>query len=284
MKRDEILHQHAWKADLRLDFERRVQGTVLAHCRHEGPLRVQKALYPEGRDLCQAIILHPPSGIVGGDVLQIEAHVGPQAQVQLTTPGAGKTYGSAGPYATQRIELTVESGATLEWLPQETIVFDAARIKLSTHVHLTGDSAFLGWDIYCLGRAASGERFDQGHVSMAYRLSRDGQPLWVERGQFSGSDPLLGSPVGLATHTVCGTLMLAYSDIEAQAASLVAQCRETAPIGDAQFGVTVLPGLLLVRYLGNHSEAVRQWFTTIWSVLRPAYLGREAVPPRIWNT
>ena len=134
------------------------ERTVLRDNRHCGPLRVQKALYPEGEGVCQAIVLHPPSGIAGGDHLLISATVGAGAHAQLTTPGAGKWYRSGGPEASQRLELTVEEGAALEWLPQETIVFDGARARMETRVRLAADSRFIGWDILCLGRAAAGGR------------------------------------------------------------------------------------------------------------------------------
>ncbi len=284
MNRDEQCHQSSWKAVLHLGFEKRKETTVLAHCRHEGPLRVQKALYPEGKDLCQVIVLHPPSGIVGGDDLQITVEASEQSLVQMTTPGAGKLYGSAGPLATQSVNISVGAGALVEWMPQETIVYDAARANLHTHVNLSADSTFFGWDIYCLGRLASGEVFNQGAVNVSYRLERDGEALWIERGRFLGDDPLLHSVVGLDDRSVCGTLMLSYKGIDASAKDLMALCRETAPIDDSLYGVTFLPGLLLVRYLGQSSEAVRSWFTELWTRLRPEYLERPAVLPRIWNT
>lgn len=284
MNRDERLHQSSWKAVLHLGFERRSEATVLAHCRHEGPLRVQKALYPEGSDLCQVIVLHPPSGIVGGDALDIRVQAAEHSLAQMTTPGAGKLYGSAGPQATQCVNLSLDERACLEWMPQETIVFDAARAHLKTHVHLATDSIFFGWDIYCLGRSASGEKFEQGAVQVSYRIERENEPLWIERGRFLGADPLLHSPVGLDRRTVCGTLMLSFPDMDACAKDLLAFCRETTPGDDSHYGVTLLPGLLLVRYLGHNSEVVKHWFIKLWGALRPHYLGRIAVPPRIWNT
>jgi urease accessory protein len=121
-------------------------------------------LYPEGDAVCQAIVLHPPSGIAGGDHLAISAEVGAGAHAQLTTPGAGKWYRSGGAEASQCIELSVAEGAMLEWLPQETIVFDGAQARMETRVSLAADSNYIGWDILCLGRAASGERFEHGKI------------------------------------------------------------------------------------------------------------------------
>lgn len=274
----------AWHAALDLRFARAGARSVLRDNRHQGPLRVQKALYPEGEGVCQAIVLHPPSGIAGGDHLLISATVGAGAHAQLTTPGAGKWYRSGGPEASQRIELTLEEGAALEWLPQETIVFDGARARMETRVRLAADSCFIGWDILCLGRAAAGERFAHGRVDLRCRIERGGAPLWLERGGFDGDDPMLASPAGWAGHSVGGTLLCAFPDLPQQAAGLLEALRAIVPCDGARHGITALPGVLVARYLGDNSEAARLWFARLWQILRPACCGRPAVPPRIWNT
>lgn len=273
-----------WHASLRLGFARAGERTVLRENRHVGPLRVQKALYPEGQDLCQAILLHPPSGIAGGDRLTVAVTVDAGAQAQLTTPGAGKWYRSGGAEASQSVTLTVGKDALLEWLPQESIVFDGARARMETRVELAADSRYIGWDILCLGRAAAGERFTQGRFDLFYRVDRDNAPIWLERGGFSGSDPILASPAGWAGATVCGTLLCTFPELPQQAAGLLESCRDIAPADAARHGLSALPGLLVARYLGDSSEAGRQWFTALWQLLRPACCGRPAVLPRIWTT
>src|SRR5690606_241023 len=121
-------HDGSWCGELALEYERRAARTVLARRRHVGPLQVQKPFYPEGPQVCHGIVLHPPGGIAGGDDLRIDIRVGTQAAVVLTTPGAGKWYRSrsATSAARQRMRLHVGSDASLEWLPQPTIVFDGA--------------------------------------------------------------------------------------------------------------------------------------------------------------
>jgi urease accessory protein len=272
--------QTGWQAELKLSFERRAERTVLAENIHRGPLRVQKALYPEGDGVCQTIMLHPPSGIAGGDHLRISAQLGMGAHAQITTPGAGKWYRSGSAEALQQINFTVAEGATLEWLPQESIVFDGARARMETRVALAGDSRYIGWDILCLGRAASGERFELGKFELFYRVDRNNQPIWLERGGFSGNDAMLTSPAGWAGATVSGTLLAAFPHTP----ELLAACRAIAPADAASHALTALPGLLLARYLGDSSEAARQWFTALWAIIRPVCCGRPAITPRIWNT
>jgi urease accessory protein len=196
-----------WQARLDLRFARRDTDTVLASSRHEGPLRIQKALYPEGREICHAIVLHPPAGICGGDRLHIDVEVGAGAQALLTTPGAGKWYRSAGAIAEQAVTLKVSRGvtegnpcgSTLEWLPQESIVFDAAQARMRTIVDLEEGARYIGVETLCLGRRASGETFARGQLQLATDIRLAGKLLWRERGRIRRYDhDLFGVPSWVA--------------------------------------------------------------------------------------
>ena len=266
-----------WHAELELGYGRFGDCTRPTLRRHLGPLRVQKHLYAEGPEVCQHIIVHPPGGIAGGDQLNINVRVGPDAWAQLTSPGAAKWYRAAGP-AYQAIELSVAAGATLEWLPQETIVFSAAQAELSTRIELEGDARLFYWDMVALGRLASGERFEQGHFQSHLDIRRDGQLLWHERQRIVGNDGLLDSPIGLDGNPVFATLLVT-GDISAE---LLETCRNLPnPVrGD----LTQLPGLLVARCLASEALEARGWMIDLWRLLRPVLLGREALAPRIWST
>jgi urease accessory protein len=272
-----------WRAQLALEYERRtVQGserTVLAARRHDGPLVVQKALYPEGDAVCHSIIVHPPAGIVGGDSLEIDAKVGTQAHALLTTPGAAKWYRSAGAWAQQRNALLVERDACLEWLPQETIVFDGALARLHTEVSLAAGARYIGWEVLCLGRG-SGERFEHGQCHSSVMVSRGGKPLWMERGGIVAGGLLMRSTAGLNGKTVCGTLVAVAENV---AAVDLNECRAVAA-KSGETAVTRLPGAMVARYLGDSSEAAKQYFVALWQLVRPVVAGRAAATPRIWST
>lgn len=266
-----------WKAELALEYQRHGEKTVLAKRRHDGPLVVQKPLYPEGEAVCHTIVVHPPGGIAGGDELSISVSAGEGAAALLTTPGAAKWYRSQGMLARQYVAFDVRGA--LEWLPQETILYSGSLGEMRTDIRLAGNATYLGWEILCLGRTGSGERFLAGTSRTATRLWRGERLLWNERGCIEGSGKLLQSPVGFAGRTVCGTL-LAAGDIED---ACLAACRGESPVsGDG--AITRLPGLLVARYLGDSSEAAKRYLAKVWAIVRPAVLRREAVEPRIWRT
>ena len=270
----------AWHASLELAFERRGTRTVLTSDRHTGPLLVQKTLHPEGDQPCHAIVLHPPAGIAGGDQLVVEAGVGPLAQALLTTPGATKWYRSSGVAAGSNTLLRVADQAVLEYLPREAIVFDGARADVRLEMDVGTGARLIGWDLWCLGRTASGETFRDGRLRLVTRLRRNGRLCWEERGAFDGGSPLLQSAAGFAGQPVFGTLWAAGPDAPR---AIIDACR-AAPLAAASHGaVTQLPELLLARYLGPSTEEAFAWFTALWSLLRPVYAGRDAVRPRIWS-
>ena len=125
----------SWKARLALGFSLwRIGRPYCAGRSHDGPLVVQKPLYPEGPRVCHAIVVHPPGGIAGGDELTLGREGQDGASALLTTPGATKWYRSAGAWAKQSLAFGVRG--LLEWLPQETIVFDGALAQASCEVDL----------------------------------------------------------------------------------------------------------------------------------------------------
>jgi urease accessory protein len=270
-----------WQARLALGFERRVGRSVLARREQFGPLAIQKTLYPEGDAVCHGVVLHPPGGIAGGDQIVIALTLDAGSHALLTTPGAAKWYRSLGAVATQQVSCTLAAGAMLEYLPQETILFDGCRGASKLDIAMEDGAIFIGWDICVMGRAASGEAYRSGIFRQRTTITRQGKPLLVETARLAGGDPMLTSPAGYRGCSVVGTLLAAGLKVSA---SSLATCREIKVSPSALSGITQLPGVLAVRYLGDDAEAARAYFAKVWSVIRPELLGRAALPPRIWST
>ncbi|MBE3025632.1 urease accessory protein UreD [Janthinobacterium sp. GW458P] len=271
----------AWQARLRLGFALHDGVSRLVERAHSGPLRVQKPLYPEGGAVCHAIIIHPPGGVVGGDQLAVDATAGEGAHALLTSPGAAKWYRANGHVSGQHVVLRAGSGAAIEWLPQESIFFDQACVRLRLEVELAQDAGYIGCDIVCLGRSAAGEIFSTGSISQQVRIRRGGRLLWWEQGVLAAGGALMASPLGLAGHTVCATLIGVGASVSP---AVLAALREIKVPAGAAFGATHMKSLVVVRLLCGDSEAARRVMLAAWQLLRPAMLGRAAVVPRIWNT
>jgi len=271
----------SWLAKLSLSYERTSIGTVLKKSLHEGPLRVQKALFPEGNDICHSIIIHPPAGIAGGDVLEIDVFVGTECHTVLSTPSATKWYKSFNNPATQSIQFDLGASAKLDWLPQENLFFKGADAKVLTKLNLHSSSSFIGWDAAMLGRHASGEEWSKGHVHMRNQIYRDGKLLWIENGQINAEDmyykslPQIGSSPVFATLWAVGP---ACSRTLAESLSIMMPWTDSL-----RAGVTYLPqGVLLARAVSNDIELTRNWMINTWSTLRPLVHGVPAKSLRLW--
>lgn len=278
-----------WSASLALGFCRRGDATALCSRKHVGPLRVQRPFHPEGPGVCHVYLLHPPGGLVAGDGLTIDVALGADAKALITTPAAGKVYrsGDSQRTASQMIRMVVAPGATLEWVPQETIAFAGARARLNTRVDLAPGAAFIGWDILCLGRPANHEAFATGHIRQRFELWRDGRPLVLERLTVAGSDEatsIVESAAGLRGLPTTGTMMAVPARDENLGALVDAVRQATNADSRDLRSVTVLHGVVVCRYLGSSGERARQFFIHAWHTLRPLCIGVPAHPPRIWAT
>jgi urease accessory protein len=270
-----------WLARLDLEYAVVDARTGLTRRSHSGPLVVQKPLYPEGPEVCHTLILHPPGGIAGGDTLAVGVTLKAGANVLITMPGATKWYRTQDAAASQRLEVSVDAGAVLEWLPPETIVFNNAVARMQTAIDVAAGGCYLGWEILCLGRTASGEAFDAGDIRQTTEISVAGELVWSERGHLEGGSRLLSSSAGLGGAPVSAIMLVAGKSAGPE---LVAQCREVKLDGAARSGITAMSNLFIARYTGQSGEQAREYFVALWRLLRPFYAGREAITPRIWTT
>jgi len=281
-----------WSARLNLRFQpREVNGTgrtVMTERNHFGPLRILKPLYPEGDAICHAVIVHPPGGIVAGDSLAIDVRVDSGAHALSTTPGAQKWYRSTGAAASAVTRLHIADDASLEWMPQETMVFDGARATQTLEISLAPKACFFGWEMLCLGRTTRGERFLSGEFRQGIRLVRTmgNAPIWREAMRLNGDDQLMRSKLGFRDRPVVATAWIVLPDdgIGAATATALAAVRET--LGDASLAAASSPelGLVIVKAMGEAPEEVRNLLITVWKSIRLQVFSRPPILPRIWST
>ncbi len=277
-----------WHGSLDLAYARRGSVTQVIYNRAQAPLKVQRPFYPEGEAVCHSVILHTAGGMVGSDRLKFNFHLQPEAQALITTTAASKIYRSNGQTAQQTMEMQVDAGAILEWLPQETIIFNGAIYRQDIRVELAPGASWLGWEITRFGRSARGERFLQGEWRSNTEIWQQGRPLWLDRQRLFASEETINSPHSLAGYPIVASLTWVGQPVTPELVEKVRNLWQTHPPLDkggarGGIGVTRLTEGLLCRYRGSSTTEVRNWFIAVWHLLRQSFLARPAILPRVWQ-
>ena len=242
---------------------------------------IQRPFYPEQDGTCHTYVLHPPGGIAGGDSLELNVTVAPGGRCLLTAPGAVKVYRAPDAPSTHRTSVTVGAGGVCELMPMETILFNRARTRFETEVHLEGDAVFFGWDMVSFGRPAADERFDEGRFVQQTRLHRDGRLIWFERSDVTGGSDILSASYGFAGFPIMGTALYSGSLPE----SAIDRLRErVAPVNEGHGAFTRVDDVIVCRFIGAKVSTGRAFFAAAWRELRPMGQGKPAIIPRIWAT
>jgi urease accessory protein len=273
-----------WLASLQLDYTRKVGRTTVAHA-HTGPVRILKSLYPEGDAICHSVLVHPPSGLVGGDTIDIAVSVGPGAHALVTTPGASRFYRSTGEWATQQVHARLADGARLEWLPLETLAYNNCKARNTARFSLAGDSELIAWDLTALGLPLADQPFEQG--TLRQHLEVEG--VWLERGDIVGTDDcLLNSALGLDGHRCAGTLVFAsgrsIAPKRVEAALNACMSLISAHELCKQAGVTQPNDQIIVlRTLSAQVEPSLDLLRQVWAAWRALLWDVATHEPRLWR-
>jgi urease accessory protein len=270
---------NSWHGKLDLIYAHHQNTTQLIHNYNQAPLKTQRPFYPEGKAVCHSVILHTAGGVVGGDKLSYNFHLEDNSQALITTAAASKIYRSNGLQAKQNIEIKVNQGGCLEYLPQETIVFDGAIYRQDTEIQLAKNTTFIGWEITRFGRSARGEKFLQGDWRNHTAIYREGKPLWIDRQWLPGCEEVFHSHHGLAGSAIAGTLIYIGNPVSPK---VITQARNLWK-GEGEIGATRLEHGFLCRYRGNSTTEVRHWFISVWQLVRQSFLGRSDCIPRVWQ-
>lgn len=277
-----------WYASLKLGFGLDInKRSVLKVREHKGPLLVQRALYPEGPEICHVAILHPPSGIAGGDHLDIQVHVGDNARATVFSPGATRWYKSNGRQASQTVHLSVASGSCLDWLPLENIFFEEANARTNAIIKLESGASAIGWDAFQLGRVNKPNYWDTGSFNTETRLYIDEKLFWIDQGQIDAEDCVRQSVSGLSDYPVHAVLWCFGPKLDTQQYDLLT--KQLPWEDELRAAATLMPykeheALYVVRCLGIHMEEVRAILEQAWGYLRQHVLLSPAEPLRLWAT
>lgn len=274
-----------WHGRLSLAYEY-AAGTTVSRSRHHGPMRVLSSLYPEGRSICHQVLVHPPGGLVHGDVLELEVELRESSHVVITTPGATRFYRSGGDAARQVLHAKIASSARLEWLPLETICHRGTRAENELLFELAPGAEMIGWDTLALGLPASGEAFDRG--SMHQQIHLPG--IWLERALIDGKNRrLLDGPLGWAGHGVLATIWFSRGDsidhpLRQQLLELARELAGSSTLAATAGASSPDSRLVVLRVLAARVEPVLTLLGQIRAAWRRAAWNLDAHPPRIWRT
>jgi urease accessory protein len=232
-----------------------------------GPLRVRFP-GPESRSL-EAMIVNTAGGIAGGDRHRIEIVAGEGARLTVTTAAAEKVYRSLGPSADIGVRLSGEPGSRLCWLPQETILFDRARLARRIEIDLSGDASLLMAEAVVFGRSAMGETMRHGALTDHWRLRRNGRLVFAETLRLDGAI------AGQLAETAVTNGGAAIATVLAAPADEVAVERVRALSFSGEVGVSVWNGLAVARLCAKDGAVLRHDLTAVLTAL-----GGEL--PRLW--
>ena len=260
------------RAQGRVIFDvQRVDGaTRRRHLHESGSLRVRFPS-PEAEGL-SAVFVNTAGGVAGGDRFDIEIAAGEGARLAVTTAAAEKIYRAQGPAARLHIALKAEAGSHLAWLPQETILFDRARVLRQFDIDLAESASLLLCEIVVFGRAAMGERMRHGEFVDRWRLRRGGRLVFAENIRLDGDiGEKLADPAIAKGGVAIGTALISPGD-----EALVERIRgETKPFG-GEVGISCWNGFAMARFCAQDAARLRADMMAV--------LGRAsgAALPRLW--
>ena len=257
-------------------------GARLAGLYQQAPLRV---LFPtsDGCGLTQAVLLTTSGGLVGGDRLDVRVTAGEGAAALVTPQAAEKVYRSTGADCRVAVRLTAGAGSWLEWLPQETILFDGARLDRTTTIEAAKGARVLAGEMLVFGRRARGETLRCGRLREAWRVYRDGRLVWADALRAEESlSAVLAAPACLTGAAAAATAIY-MGDAAGDALALARDLTASVGIGEMAAAATLVAGLLVVRWLAHDARLLRCAFARFWAAMRAALGGWPAVLPRVWS-
>ena len=258
----------------RLAFANRDNRNSIVERYASAPVRILTPSIQGG--IPEAVLANTSGGIAGGDTSHIDILVAQNAQALVTGQAAEKIYRSIDMPASIRTVIKIEDGSTLEYLPQESILFDGAKLNRAVNISLGARSCLLLSEMFVLGRWAMNEDFTRGIFLDRWSIDVAGQPIWREGLRVEGGLSSLSSSLGFANARALATIFYAG----ANAAEVLGLARDViGPMG----GATIVRGMLVVRMLGNEAGMLKQQLSEIISIIRAAALGRPAEVPRVWR-
>ncbi|WP_245881166.1 urease accessory protein UreD [Thalassospira marina] len=256
----------------------------LDHLYYRDPM---KMLFPRPQpgDISQAVLATTSGGMVGGDRLSFSGRAGENAQLLITAQAAEKVYRSLGPDGKMHVVLSADDNSWLEWLPQETILFEGARLRRTTSVSVAGSGRVLAGEMMVFGRLARGEVFTRGLARDAWDVTLDGRPVWRDALHLDGDIlQVLDHPASFngarASATAVYTGRGAEDMLDIARESLEGAVQQ----GDGVLAAaTAMENIVIVRWLAAEPMRLRSAYGAWWAAFRNRVNNLPARLPRMWE-
>lgn len=233
----------------------------------EGSLRVR---FPNSSGHAEAVLINTAGGIAGGDRFEADISVDAGASLVVTTAAAEKVYRSLGPNSEIAVHMAVGPGALLSWVPQETILFDRARMARSIDVSLAPDATLFLAEAIVFGRSGMGETVEEGALTDRWRVRRGGRLIYAETVRLEGAiAERLGQPAVAKGGVAIATVLIAPGDEAAVAAVRALQF-------EGEVGASAWNGIAVVRLCATDAAALRRDLVHVMTAVRGSL-------PRIWT-
>lgn len=240
-----------------------------------------KVLMPriDGERWREAVFLNTAGGLAGGDRMRFEASASGDACFTATTQTAERVYRALDASAEVTTHIDVRDTAAMQWLPQETILFDGGRLSRTTEIHLSASAKLIAMDWLVLGRSASGETVRTGAFSDNWRIYRDGRLAWADAFRLDGDIAALAQrPALLAGHTAIATLLYAAADAPAQ----IERARAILGGFACKAGATIVNGVMICRLAAMAAADLRQAVSQFLRSFRDGLAGFSPALPKVW--
>lgn len=264
----------------RLTFERRGPDTIAAERYKQGAFKLLFPRTPMSRFgvIPEAVLINTAGGVTGGDRFRLDVTCRAESRAVVTTQACEKVYRSSGGDAVLDTQVTLGPGAHLDWLPQETILFDESRLRRSLNIEMAADAALLATEAVIFGRTAMGETVSSGHFQDRWRLRRDGQLVFADDTRVSGDlAAQLGRSAALGDAKATALVLYAAPDAETRLDGVRHVLDQNAASG-CLAGATAFDGLLVVRMIAQHGAMLRAGLIPVLDHLRGA-----ASLPKVWS-
>lgn len=239
-----------------------------------------RARFPTTFDeTCEAVLINTGGGMAGGDAMRVSAVVEPGADAVITTQAAEKIYRSQGSDTRVETGLSVGAGASLDWLPQESILFSGARLARNLTIDLAAESRLVACESVYFGRSAMGEAMARGALRDRWRIRREGRLVFAEDLRLDGAiEATLARPAIAAGARAIATVIAAGPDHLSQLDEIRARFAESPDFAGVEAGAGIASGLLVIRLLSTDAGALRR---ALVMLLR--HVTKRALP-RTWST